>query len=243
MFVVSFVINGMEEGQGEDDIAKQDYTIEYTQRVITKPCDQFPLQLVSLRQPLINCLMRNPGRVLAELIELEKNFYKQSAELFSTRGNVIGRELIEIYRKNAERCIVKNPLFLVQECSGEECNLSRKENPRLREVFEERVVAFLKKHHEDKKGVNYVDFGSGYGFSVVVSLVKFLVQEPKAKMTIHWIDTEYTPFVVAKNRREVDLKTVDPTTTSGGATYAAGKRNKRSQKKGFACIRYCCLIM
>lgn len=34
MFVVSSVINGMEEGQKEDDIAKQDYTIKYTHRVI-----------------------------------------------------------------------------------------------------------------------------------------------------------------------------------------------------------------
>lgn len=94
-----------------------------------------------------------------------------------------------------------SPIFLLDERRQPQCPLTRANNPKYRERFEERVAnALSAKIAASSDPVQYVGFASGSMYQELIILCKALKQNPNASIIMHFIDTEYASFVEMRDQ-------------------------------------------
>jgi len=134
------------------------------------------------------------------------------------------------------------PLFLLTECISEEgntehnnnCLLSRTYQPRYRELFENHASRLLieKLHTSPTNTATYTSFGCGGTFQDLIIITKALIEQPKARLNIHLIDGNNTPYISAVDflnySREI---TSDQTFFDFGSQLAEYEQHARDKEK------------
>ncbi|MBN2267516.1 MAG: hypothetical protein JW725_04215 [Candidatus Babeliaceae bacterium] len=139
---------------------------------------------------LLNLIIKNPkkGRMY---IENFSDQFEREIILIRKNKNDSGRKIGTIIKKYEEKC----PLLLLGECTlndDKPCIFSRDLNPKVRKLFEKKVVpALLEKLKTSKEAVHYVSFGAGGMFQDLVILTKTLNKNPEANIIIHFIDPKF----------------------------------------------------
>jgi hypothetical protein len=163
-------------------------------------------------------------------------------------------EYISITQKHEKPC----PLFLLNECTHIElessntpfakipncyvvgmkeclnCPLSRDLKPKIREAFEKHASQLLiKKLQECPDNITtYTSFGCGDAFQDLIIVTKALIMQPKARLNIHLIDGNNTPYVSAADYLEHsrEIKT-DETYLNFGRRLTEYEQHARNKEK------------
>lgn len=148
------------------------------------------------RPDLMQLILKDPGEALDRINEVRGDYYAQEGARIKSSGEDIDNSPEQFnarLRPFEKQC----PVFLLDECLGDDCLLNRYNYPKIRDYFEEMVVKTMQKQLQDKPTVvySYVGFGAGHGFEDFVILVKILDKIPHARIAINLIDPSYEPYV------------------------------------------------
>lgn len=165
-----------------------------------------------------------------EFNKLNKSHKKSQLNLTKTYNSIV--------QKHEQTC----PLFLLGECTEEmeniindgNCLLSRTYKPEFRAAFERHTSQLLinKLQISPTTAVNYTSFGCGAGFQDLVIITKALIEQPKALLNIHMIDSNNTPYVSAIDFLDYSRKIIiDQIPFSFESRLAEYAKHTREQEK------------
>ncbi len=155
---------------------------------------------------LVDLLLTNPQKVL-DYMEFVAPEFQSGSEGATT--DKLAREYEQSKEDYEKRC----PIFLLRECQGNYCPLSRN-NTSCRKTFETKMTDVLLEKlnsRTDQNQVEHVSFASGRLFQDLVILTKVLAKKPDATMSVHFIDLQYeVPHIInVFMKRSPEISTAD----------------------------------
>lgn len=157
----------------------------------------------AFKPPVLDSLLTNPYKALIQGYKIRTNF----ADKFKNENgdDLDLKKQLSTYKKLKKETKKKSPLFLLGECT-EGCVLSRAYESDYRKIYEDRVIAALSaKSKILEQPMQYTSFGCGGMFQDLVVITKFLAQNPNAKIDIHLIDMQHTPYCGIRNLLQKDF--------------------------------------
>jgi hypothetical protein len=90
---------------------------------------------------------------------------------------------------------LKNPIFLLTECSKKTCYLDRSYNPQYRKIFQERFLQAVERRVKKKFSLHWVSFASGDLFQDLCIACKLLAEYPTLNLKLDLLDLKFEPLV------------------------------------------------
>lgn len=122
-------------------------------------------------------------------VEKVKNLFKTNPTGFLGNCVALGRAFQKNnYSEEALKELSRNnPVFLLFECEEKHCFLTRKNNPKPREKYEDAVSGLVKK--------SFADVGSSDLFQTAVILSRVLNKNPKSSPLVYLVDLRYKEYI------------------------------------------------
>jgi hypothetical protein len=162
---------------------------------------------------LLDALLRRPEGVLIKL----RNLREKLNDLAESKAfhQLEDEQRFVSWASYIRTCVQECPIFGLTECIEEQvevkgqgtgemseiktfpCIFNRITYPNRRKILEEKIArTLISCENGSKRPLEYVDFGAGDMYQPFVSLMRTLVRRPSMAINVHYIDSEYMPFVM-----------------------------------------------
>jgi hypothetical protein len=134
------------------------------------------------------CNGTNPYMIEQKVKEIKKRILEAPEKQLKLYEEQFGAKTFNctISQDMVKKLSQKNPLFLIHGCFFG-CPLSRLDNPKIRNIYEQEVVKNIKN--------GFIDVGPGGFLPTLRIITKFFQKNPTASLTCHAIDPFYISYI------------------------------------------------